>query len=173
MDGVKLSDYLAPVSSIALLTLLAALPLSLPTDIRFFLPLLPVIAIHYWTLRHDSLLPEWLVFLFGLALDILTDGPLGYWSFIYLTTYLIALFSQPTNEQGRVARLAALLAALFAIALVAWLVASACNLALVDWKPFAIGAGLAAMCTVILLPMLRIVSGDDSSPPNANLSRGA
>lgn len=43
----------APIGSVAVLALIAALPLGVPAEDRFFLPLLPVVAIHYWTLRHE------------------------------------------------------------------------------------------------------------------------
>ena len=84
--------------SIAVLTLLAALPWGLPTEDRFFLPLLPVVAIHYWALRRPEVLPEWFVFLAGLLLDVFTHGPLGYWPLVYLVAYALGVLG---SEAGR------------------------------------------------------------------------
>ena len=97
--------FVAPIGSVVLLTLIAALPLGVPAGDRFFLPLLPVVAVHYWTLRHDAWLPEWVVFLAGLMLDILTHGPLGYWAFIYLLAHLTATLSTRVHVESTLGRL--------------------------------------------------------------------
>lgn len=144
-----------PFLSIFLLVLIAVMPWGLPPGYRIALPLLPIIAIHYWTLRHDAMIPEWMVFLAGLSLDLLTHGPLGYWSLIYLFAYLTALLGQPTASRGPAARLAALLAALALSAGAAWLVASAFALEWIEVAPFVRGSVFAALATIVILPMLR------------------
>jgi rod shape-determining protein MreD len=118
------SRLVAPIGSVAVLTLIAALPLGIPAGDRFFLPLLPVIAIHYWTLRHDAWLPEWVVFLAGLTLDILTHGPVGYWAFIYLLAHLTATLSARLHLESSLDRLLLLGLAIVVITFAAWLTAS-------------------------------------------------
>lgn len=144
-----------PMVTIFMLVLIAALPWGLPSPYRIALPLLPVIAIHYWTLRHDALVPEWMVFIAGLLLDILTHGPLGFWALIYLLTYLMALFGQSTANKGPGTRLVALLAAVVIAATGSWLLASAYAFAFIDGTPFVRGAIFAALATIFILPMLR------------------
>jgi rod shape-determining protein MreD len=159
-----LLSRLAPFVSVALLVLLAALPWGLSPEDRMALPLLPVIAIHYWTLRHDALIPEWLVFAFGLMLDILTQGPLGFWSLLYLLGYLLAVLSQPLAGRGAGARLMSLLAALVIVSAAAWLVASAYQMQIAEPRPYLLGAAIAGLATVILLPMLRALDRSQASP---------
>lgn len=163
---------MAPIGSIALLVLLAALPWGLPSQDRFFLPLLPVIAIHYWTLRQPESLPEWSVFLAGLALDILTHGPLGYWSLIYLIAYVFAVFSAPLSSHGATVRLALLAAALAGVAAAAWATASVYFFEFADWRPYGLGAALAALCAIPLLAALRLLDGGRRGRSNPRLTRG-
>lgn len=168
-----LARYVAPVGSIALLTVIAALPWGLPSQDRFFLPLLPVVAIHYWTLRHDALIPEWFVFLAGLSLDVLTHGPLGYWSLIYLVAYITAVMSAPfALRAGTGVRLALLGLALTIVALTGWAVASIYFFELADWRPYAAGVAFAAAGALVLLPLLRAFDGSRRERDNARLIRG-
>ncbi|MEL6374133.1 MAG: hypothetical protein AAFR04_09210 [Pseudomonadota bacterium] len=73
-----------PALSIAGLVLIAVLPWGVSAGTQFFLPLLPIIAIHYWSVRATRWMPFWFVFLAGLTIDVLTHGPLGLWALIYL-----------------------------------------------------------------------------------------
>ena len=82
---MSVAGRLVPALSVAVLVMVAVLPWGLPPDGRFVLPLLPFIAIHYWTSRHPEKLAEWVPFAAGLTVDVLSNGPLGYWSLIYLT----------------------------------------------------------------------------------------
>lgn len=170
---MKRTRRVAPIASIAALTVLAALPWGLPAEDRFFLPLLPVIAIHFWTLRHDAWIPEWLVFLAGLSVDILTQGPLGYWSLIYLVAHLAATFSAPYADQGSVPRLGLLGLALALVTALAWLVSSVYFFELVDVRPYLAGLAFAAVCALILLPVLHALDVPDRNRDSARLFRGA
>jgi rod shape-determining protein MreD len=162
----------APIGSIAVLTVLAALPWGLPAEDRFFLPLLPVIAIHFWTLRHDAWIPEWLVFLAGLAVDVLTQGPLGYWSLIYLVAHLAATFSAPYAGQGSLSRLGLLGLALALVTALAWLVSSIYFLELADAGPYLAGLAFAAVSALLLLPALHALDAPDRSRDGMRLFRG-
>jgi rod shape-determining protein MreD len=137
---MQLSNIVAPVS-VAVLTILSALPWGVPAESRFVLPLLPVVAIHYWVLRdHARSVPEWFVFLCGLLLDVLTNGPLGFWSLIYLLAYAAAQFSVPLSREGPLVRWMLLIVALTALSFTAWISSSIYAVELVDWQPFAWGA---------------------------------
>lgn len=168
---MSVSRHMAPLASLALLTLLAALPWGLPSDDRFFLPLLPVVAIHYWRLRHENLIPEWAAFVAGLTVDILTHGPLGYWSLMYLVAHVSAVFSAPLARNGTAARFGLLALALGAVAAIGWGVASIYFLEFADWAPYARGAGYACLVALPLLAVLRAIDGSRDRD-NARLVRG-
>ncbi|MEQ1576878.1 MAG: hypothetical protein ABL894_04430 [Hyphomicrobium sp.] len=136
----SLSKIAAPVS-VLVLVVLSALPWGVAAESRFVLPLLPVVAIHYWVLRdHAHMVPEWFVFICGLLLDVLTNGPLGFWSMMYLFAYALATISIPWSHQGVLSRWLLLLAALAVLSGCAWVVSSVYAVELVDWMPFAWGA---------------------------------
>ena len=93
-------DRLIPALTIIVATVLVALPWGMAAENRFLLPLLPLIVIHFWTLRRPGDVAEWWVFVAGLSLDILTNGPIGYWALIYLLGYAAAVLSHALG-QGR------------------------------------------------------------------------
>lgn len=165
--------YIAPIVSLAILTLVAALPWGLPSQYRFFLPLLPVVAIHYWSLRHGALIPEWCVFLAGLTLDILTHGPLGYWALIYLIAHVLAVISAPYASRGHAARLALFALALIGVTVTAWAVSSIYFLEPADWRPYAIGAAFSGFVALLLVPVLRVVDTKQGTRGNGRFVRGA
>ena len=151
---VTFSKIVAPVS-VAALTVLSALPWGVPAESRFVLPLLPVVAIHYWVLRdHADVVPEWFVFLCGLLLDVLTNGPLGFWSMIYLFAYGLATLSRPWAREGVFARWLLLLAALAIMSTCAWIISSVYAVEIVDWQPFAWGALAAGLAHPVLALLL-------------------
>ncbi len=140
------ASRIAPPLSVVALTVLSALPWGVAADSRFVLPLLPVVAIHYWVLReYASALPEWFVFACGLLLDVLTNGPLGFWSMIYLFAYALATLSIPWSREGVFGRWLLLLAALALLSFCAWIISSLYAVEVVDWQPFAWGAMAAGL----------------------------
>jgi rod shape-determining protein MreD len=163
--------YIVPLSSIVLLTLIAALPWGLPSEDRFFLPFLPVVAIHYWGLRRPELVPEWFVFMAGLCLDTLTHGPLGYWALVYLAAYASGVLSQPFGNNSLMARTGIFVISLIAVAFTAWAAASLYFIEFADWKAFARGAGLAGFAAIVIVPLLYVLDGRKTAPGNASLMR--
>ena len=169
---MRAMKYLAPVASIALLTLLAVLPWGLPSEDRFFLPMMPVIAIHYWSLRQPESVPEWMIFLAGLALDVLTHGPLGYWALIYLLAFVLGLLSQPFGAGSQAARIGLFAAALLVVAFAAWAVSSAYGFEIVDWRPYATGVIYAALASILIVPVLHMLAAVRDLRDNTRLQRG-
>ena len=57
-------------------------------------PILPLISIYHWAIYKPSLLPGWLIFIFGILYDSLLGTPLGLHSLIFLSVYLVVLFQR-------------------------------------------------------------------------------
>ena len=163
---------LMPVASIAVLTLTAALPWGLPTADRFVLPLLPVVAIYYWTLDPDAWLPEWVIFLAGLALDVLTQGPLGYWALVYLFAYIVAIFASRIAVDGVVSRAVLLACAVITVTGFAWLAASIYFLEMLDAGSYARGAIFAVLSALLIAPVLGIFRAVSKPGEAVRLTRG-
>jgi rod shape-determining protein MreD len=163
---------LMPALSVSVLTIVAILPWGLPWEDRFVLPLLPIVAIYYWTRDSDAWLPEWIIFLAGLLLDVLTQGPLGYWALVYLATYVVAVFCSRLKLETTVQRLMLFAGAIIAVTFFAWLTASVYFLELRDWEPYARGAGFAVLSACIVT--LAIAAFRFSAAPGrpVRLSRG-
>jgi rod shape-determining protein MreD len=76
----------------ALLTLLIMVIPHIPGPLPYLksiAPLVGLIAIYFWTLFDDAVMPYWLIFVLGLIHDSLTGMPVGLSSFIYLMLYTV------------------------------------------------------------------------------------
>jgi rod shape-determining protein MreD len=142
-----------PAASVALVTLLAALPWGLPSAVQVALPLLPYSAIHYWAVRRPALMPEWLIFLTGLATDALTHGPLGFWSLIYLFGLVVSRALGHFAMRGALGRWLQFCGTIVVLALLQWLVASTYAAALSHWVPLV----QAALTACLLYPLVSLL----------------
>ncbi|KUO68261.1 MAG: hypothetical protein APF80_01115 [Alphaproteobacteria bacterium BRH_c36] len=59
---------------------------------------LPAAAIHYWAVRRASVIPEVAVLFSGLAVDIVSGGPLGLWVLVYAAAFVLGLVQRPWVE---------------------------------------------------------------------------
>jgi rod shape-determining protein MreD len=161
-----------PILSVVLLTLISALPWGLPADDRFFLPLLPAAAVYMWTLNGKGWLPEWAVFAAGLMLDILSQGPLGYWALIYLLAHLMATMTSESALTSKLGRVGVLVSALVGLAAIAWAVGSLYFFEVLDWTPYATGAIFAAVVAMALAPLFDLYDTARGADRNISLTRG-
>jgi rod shape-determining protein MreD len=145
-----------PAAVIAFLTLVSALPWGLPPEIRFVLPLLPLVAIHYWIVRGTGRVAEWFVFASGLTLDVLTNGPLGYWSIMYLTGYLFSTLLAPRARLLRFGGWASLVLVTACLSVAVWAVSSLYSFEIADWRPLVIASFAAACIYPVLAGLLSL-----------------
>lgn len=54
------------------------------------LPLLPLVTLFIWSVRHPSYVPPWLIFFVGLTQDLLNGGIMGLWALSYLVAFAVA-----------------------------------------------------------------------------------
>jgi len=134
--------------------------------------LLPVVAILYWVLRHPRLVPEWFAFAAGLCVDVLTNGPLGYWSLVYLAGYFCAVAAGPYAQSGQLARLVISSSAMLVTAATAWAVSSLYFLDVNDWRPLARGLGFSLVAGAFIVPFLHAFDVSEKSNDNPELKRG-
>lgn len=99
-----------------LIALAAALPWGTGETFRLVLPMLPIIAIIFWSLAPQPM-PATVVFGSGLFSDLATQSPVGFWTAIAL---VVALFCRAATDARR-SLLARGIVALAAMALVAFL----------------------------------------------------
>lgn len=148
-----------PALSIAVLALIAALPLGLPGDYRFAPAMAPLAAIHFWASRHLEnpklpTMPAWLAFTAGLVVDVTTNGPLGFWALIYLAGLAVTLVIGPQLAAAGLGRWLRFAAVATLMAVLQWLIASAYFGTVVDLQPIA----LATVLLVFVEPVLSRLS---------------
>lgn len=84
----------APVAVTFVLVLAALMHLPIP-GFAELAPMLPVMAVYYWSLHRPELLPFWAIFLIGLVVDTLTGGTLGFNALMLL---LVSAFMRPQRR---------------------------------------------------------------------------
>ena len=117
---------------------------------RYVLPLLPFMMAYLFLARSEWWVPSPVVFASGLLLDIVTEGPLGYWPLVYLTGVLIARQLPESMLGNRLLRLSSLLLIVFVLAGVQVGVAALYHLRWVDWSGVLAGTLVAAGLTAVV-----------------------
>lgn len=126
----------------------SALPLGLPPDATFVPPLLMAALIYTFSILQPPL-PSGIAFLVGLASDVLSAGPLGYWALIFLLVHIAAM-QWPARPQWGFTGLWGMFAlTISAVSVAGWAVACAYFLGAVDWRPMAAGA----LAAIALFPV--------------------
>lgn len=162
---------LAPATLILLAVLLCALPWGPAAEFRLALPLLPYVVIHRCVERWGPATPDWLVFLAGFAMDVAGQGPLGYWSLIYLCGYTIIRSETTLRSYGIASRLALFVLTVTCLGAMQWSVASIYYLRAVEIRPLAVAVLVAQLFYVVLMILLPL-GVREPARPNARLERG-
>lgn len=171
-------EALVPGATVVFLSFVAALPWGIPSESRFILPLLPYMAIHYWASSHrPDRMPLWLAFICGLGVDILTNGPLGYFSLIYVLGHAVStsaggVRSGGARSDGAMTRWLVFVAAMSVVVTAAWIVTSLYYLELADWKPYGLAGVVAAALYPVLAGMLGAMSPGRPRRANTHFERG-
>jgi hypothetical protein len=162
---------LAPALAIALATFVCALPWGAGGQYRLVLPLLPYAVIHRCIERWGSATPDWLVFLAGFAMDVVGQGPLGYWSFIYLCGYTMVRSSTVGTQPRFVSSISLFLLTIVSITLMQWSLSSIYDLRSAQFMPHVLAASFA---TGVYLMLLVLIPSASSEPArlNSRLERG-
>ncbi|MEL6299151.1 MAG: hypothetical protein AAFQ45_11335 [Pseudomonadota bacterium] len=153
---------ITPPIVLALFVLIAILPWGLPVEARFVMPMLPYVAIHYWTLNNRGLMPAWLVFLCGLVIDFVTRGPLGFWAMIFLIGQMSALWLSGSLGATRTRRWLGFFAVVALLGAVQWLTASIYFVTWVDVWPFATGIVVVA-CVYPFFSLALLTRSDEKA----------
>lgn len=162
---------IVPAGLILLAVLLAALPWGLPAEIAPALPLLPYVVIHVMIERQPAAVPDWLVFLAGLALDVLGQGPLGYWALVYLVGFVCVRSASELGVAGFVRGTVLLASTLAALVLVQWLVTSIYRVHLAAIGPLLAGAAIALVAYAVIA-VLFPPGPRETQRSNGRLARG-
>ena len=165
---------LVPVLSIIVLVLISVTPLGLGPKAQFALPLLPFAAIHFWRLESERPLSTGLVFLAGIAVDVLTFGPLGYWALVYLGGVALA---EAVGALGlpmrRLARWLVFAAVQGAVCALGFVLACLYFGRLVDPEPMLWAAGGLAVAYPVIASLLGAMDRIGQRPRVLNLERKA
>ncbi len=135
-----------PVATLVLAALIGCARWNASPELALVAPFLPVVVVRHWAARAPQLLPEWAVALAGLAVDALTQGPMGCWALVYLVAYGLGLMSRRFADGGLAERVTAAGLGLLACGLACGLV-----LALYAWSEFAPRRVAAAVATALAL----------------------
>jgi rod shape-determining protein MreD len=146
--------HLLPAMTLLAASLIAVLPFGAGEGARACISFAPLIVTHYWSARRPRLLPVTFVFASGLAIDVLTHGPIGFWSLMMLAAAALARLEDSFTGQSTVAgRAAVFCIAMMALAAFAWAVSSGYNGQLIEGRPML----LAALVSISLYPLVALL----------------
>lgn len=161
-----------PPITVVLFVLLCVMPWGLGQSFHFALPLLPFAAIHYWARTSPTLMPSTFVFAAGLSVDVLSYGPLGYWSLVYLMGLgLTAGVERVLPDTGPMSDYVNFCAVIAGLALIAWSCASIYFIRVIDWEPMASAAVMLALAYPLVRLLLGPVDRWLAGPRTLNLER--
>ena len=161
-----------PILTVTLLVLLCVMPWGLSQSFHFALPILPFAAIHYWSRSQPASMPCTFVFAAGLSVDVLSYGPLGYWSLVYLMGLgLVAGFARLLTDTSPLADFTSFCAAIAMLALIAWSLASVYFIRFIDWQPMAWAAAMLAIAYPFVIALLGPLERWLAGPRMLNLER--
>lgn len=123
-----------PVVLVAMLVIVASLPWGGPDWMDVALSLLPIAAIHFWSVRWPWLMPSPVVLVLGLLEDVVTHGPLGVWGAAALVAALSGRLAQ--TDRGGAGAVALAVRAMVTLLVVVCLVGAVTSLQgwrLVPW----------------------------------------
>ena len=159
--------------SLVLVTIVAALPWGLSPQLRFILPQIPFVAIHIWMMREEGAIAVWLILICGLSIDVVSGGPLGYWSLTYLVGYVLAAFSWPlTARDSWLGRWGHFTISAVLLAAFEWALAALYYLEFSSVAPFALAAGVAIALYPIASSLLRLFASEPARPAFPPVVRG-
>lgn len=147
-----------PAVLLLLATLACALPWAVAPEFRLVLPLLPYVVIHRCVERSGEAMPDWLVFLAGFAMDVVGQGPLGYWSLIYLCGYTIVRSVTADRAHGFASSAALFSVTIVSLSLMQWSLASIYYMRAADISPIATSAVFALVAYLVLYLLLPVHS---------------
>ncbi len=151
---MSLLARLGPAFAIALATFVCALPWGASGEFRLVLPLLPYALIHRCVERFGASTPDWLVFLAGFSMDVVGQGPLGYWSFIYLCGFTMVRSSTAQMQQGFLSSVGLFAMTIVSLALMQWSIASIYYFRSAAFMPHVVAAAIATATYLMLLVLL-------------------
>lgn len=137
--------WVAPTVLMIFAVLLATAPWGPPAGAAYALPLMPYMVAHLFIARGHGFVPSPVVFGAGLAMDIATGGPLGFWALIYLSGVLVARQLPGGAGTDQMARLSGLLLIVFVLAAMQVGVASLYQLRWIDWFSVLGGTAVAGL----------------------------
>lgn len=143
----------SPVVSLALLTMVAIIPWGLPNSLRFLPPMLPFAAVYYWTLNQRGWMPSLLVAGVGLFIDLVTYGPLGFWSLTFLVGQMLAFWFSGSASNTGLSRVLGYTLAVAIVCGVQWVTASIYFVSQQAWEPYA----YAAFGVIVVYPIISFV----------------
>lgn len=142
-----------PTILVLLAVLVAAAPLGANGDVGLVLQVMPYMMAHLFLARGKGFVPSPIMFFAGVAMDIASNGPLGFWALIYLFGVLIARQLPAGLTHSRLGRLSGLLLVVFVLAAAQVGLASLYQLKWIDWHPV-LAATLAAGGITLLFDLV-------------------
>lgn len=162
---------MVPALTVLVLVLVSVMPWGIGPGFHFALPAMPLLAVYFWARAQSRLLPTVFVFAAGLVVDVLSYGPLGYWSLVYVAGLGLAGLSARFGGGGNLSQWFGFAVVMAGLALLAWLLASVYFVRFIDWRPMAWAAAVLPLAYPFVQALLGPVDRWMAGPRALNLER--
>lgn len=161
---MRLAANVIPAVTVVLLAIAGVLPWGHGHELRFCLPALAFIPMHFWQHERATLMPPAFVAAIGLGIDVLTSGPIGFWPLVFLAGLAATWLSGAVLDGGEgVARWAGFVFASAGMSLAGWTIASGYAMRPVAWLPMLVSVMVQSlaypMVAALLRPLALVVAG--------------
>lgn len=96
---VSLISSIMPIAIAVVVAFVSFVPLGAPDSVLTLGPQLVLCVVFHWALRAPHLMPPIAVFVLGIAIDLFSAGPLGFWGLVYLTAYALIAWRRETLQR--------------------------------------------------------------------------
>ncbi len=161
MRPVSLISSITPFSIALVVAFVSFLPLGASGSLLTLGPQLVLCVVFHWALRAPHLLPPVAVFVLGLAIDLFSAGPLGFWGLVYLSAYaLVSWRRESLWTRGFFMTWIAFAVLAVIVTLLAWALGSVYFATLIAPEPLMISCAL----TIAVFPPMSMLFSWVSGP---------
>lgn len=152
--GDVVAGFVTALISTLVIAIAGTLPWGLPEPLTFVAPMITIAAVFYWSWVDRRWMPVWLAFSIGLLTDLLSQGPFGYWSLLFVIGHTAAvLMVSRTGLQNWFFGFLTFGATTVLLIAIGWAVASLYFLQAHDWQAILM-SGAVAFCSYPFVSLL-------------------
>jgi len=168
-ENIRTWFFFVPALTVLLFALIITLPWGFGQEYTYVPPMLIMALIFLWTVRCPRLMPSVIVFIVGISVDVLTASPIGFWAFLFLSSYGLGLRIAALDVTWpTVVAILTYFPVSVVVSTLAWCLTSAYLGGVANWRPVAESVQITWFICPVFALFVRWLAHATSDPANAN-----